>query len=302
MRSVSDIFRELHSGKCPPDHHSPAAVAGAQIAAATYGGRVLSVCPAIVNIGACYHLWRRTRSRTIWRVAQPTGEYLSGVGLSFLPEIPPESWGGDAIVIESASRGAIVGHYFSVFAYFCPDRSGQLRYYFGGLDLDGGICAVNIRADIGEINRRLADSGRLLDCHVLSDAVSVPLTADQQLAALELLQFIFATSYYVQIAQRDIVDIRRTPGVPLRNARGKAVRSGGRPATLWTYADLRITPRTHPRGRGAGEKMDLAGMELSPVIVRPHLRRLRSGKVVIVDAYDAHRWRRAEKIGAKKTI
>jgi hypothetical protein len=93
------------------------------------------------------------------------------------------------------------------------------------------------------------------------------------------------------------VTIDETPGPPERDARGKALRAGGRPKALWTYQDLAVAmpaEASAPHG-----PLDKSGLALKPVLVRPYIRR-QDNRVIIVDAHGSHRWARpVERIGVK---
>ena len=70
---------------------------------------------------------------------------------------------------------------------------------------------------------------------------------------------------------------------------------------MWNYDTLAL-PRREEKEKGAAHgELDKEGLSLEPTIVSPHIRRHKD-RVIIVDAYDSHRWRRQEKIGKKTTI
>ena len=116
-----------------------------------------------------------------------------------------------------------------------------------------------------------------------------------------MVRFIFAVSYYALDSRPERITITHAPGLPERDAHGKTRRQGGRPVPLWTYADLVITPAPQPENeRGP---LDKTGLTCSPVVVRPYVRRSESGKVSLVGAYDAHRWKHpGGRLGEKTKI
>lgn len=304
--NLSDMFGRFSRSPALADALTrPPIPAGTALALAEYGYETVAGAPAIINVATAFCLWRQAPSRAVYRVQPPATAYLANVGLSFLPELPPRSWSGAVIVIESTDKSPLVGDIFSLAAYQCEDTQGIVRYFVVGLRAPDGVFAFGTRAALGTINARAAKSGDLIDLAMQSpddSMVTGPATPEHQSLALAALQFIFATSYYALEPRPDLVTIAHAPGLPERDAHGKTRRANGRPVPLWTYANLTVTPPPPPTGdeHGPLDKSDLA---LTPVLVRPYVRRLDTGRVVIVDAHDSHRWRRSEdRLGTKTKI
>ena len=134
MKSISNIFVEYFT----PYEDQPS-VDPVQAAATHFIPK--PGVPELVNIAAGFVCWLRCRERTVWRMRPETADYLSRVGLYFLPEKPPPSWKGNAIVLESENKSqALHERYFSTLAYHTVAPStGKPRYYFVCLDVDGGL-------------------------------------------------------------------------------------------------------------------------------------------------------------------
>lgn len=305
LLTLSDLFGRFSRSPALADALTrPPIQAGTALALAEYGYETVANAPAILNAATAFCLWRQAPARTVWRVRPSTAAYLSGVGLSFLPELPPASWSGAVIVIESTDKSPLVGDVFSLAAYQCEDTQGIVRYFVVGLRAPDGVFAFGTRSDLGTINDRAAKSGGLIDLAMQSPddpMVTGPATPEHQALALAALRFVFATSYYALEPRPDLVSIAHSPGLPERDARGKTRRADGRPVPLWTYADLTVTPPATPTADEHGP-LEKSGLALAPVVVRPYVRRLDSGRVVIVDAHDSHRWRREESLGVKTKI
>jgi len=305
MLTLSDVFSRLsRSAVLPQAFAMRPPEGGALVTVEHYGYQAVQEAPAFVNIGAAFVLWRQAPERRVWRVTPETAAYLRGVGLSFLPELPPKSWSGAAILIESTDQSALFDDVFSVCAYQCADSQGQPRYFIVGLRTPDGTFVSGVRCNLANLNDKMARTGQLLDLDMQDPAdpmLSGPPTEEHQRRALHALQFVFALSYYALDPRPDRVTITEAPGLPERDAQGKTRRAGGRPVPLWTYADLAVTPPV-PTENATHGALDTARLALEPVVVRPYVRRTEAGKIVVIDAYDAHRWKRPQGLGAKIKI
>ena len=114
------------------------------------------------------------------------------------------------------------------------------------------------------------------------------------------LKFALAFSYFAGFKER--VMVKKTAGTLKRNARKKVVKKKGRAVALWSYADLTVkSPQYEPTGEVHGP-LEKGGLTRTPVIVGPQIRLYqRTNKVVVVDPYDSHRWKRSDR-GTKTKI
>lgn len=288
MKSLSNIFVEYFTPYEDNSAVDPITAAATKLIPKTG-------IPEMVNIATGFVCWWRCRERTIWRIRPETADYLSRVGIYFLPEKPPASWTGNAIVLESENKSRpLYDRYFSVMAYRAVAPStGKPRYYFVSLDIDGGFYNFSIQADLGKI-----DAGKdILEMPFLLTA-GYKGPADAKERALKTVRFVLAASYYLENKNR--IAVQDQGGRVKRNAKGKAIKKSGKPVFVWRYADMSViresrTENAEPRG-----PLDTSGLNLEPVIVSPHIR-LYKGKVIIVDAHSSHRWKR-ESAGVKRKI
>lgn len=261
--------------------------------------------PIWINLGVAFLLWWRGESRRVARVRPETAGYLRGVNLGFLPQDPPDSWGGDVLALESVGQGELAGGMWSLCAYRMQDQAGRRRWYFIGFR-GADAMAWSVYCDQIALNERLARSGEFLaDGEVLDDMsqglIVEPTPPARQLAYLQAVRFLFAASYYLARPDLAHVSVTEASGPVDRDARGKALRRDGRPVSLWTYQDLTVSRLPAGDGEGRGP-VDTAHLELRPVVVRPYIRRHADGHVVIVDAHGSHRWTRPDRMGGKIKI
>ncbi|PKN66272.1 MAG: hypothetical protein CVU57_06270 [Deltaproteobacteria bacterium HGW-Deltaproteobacteria-15] len=276
--SISDLFRDFASDYKDDPRETPV-VAGANMAARK------SDDSTFVNLCTAFVAWWRAKRRVIWRVKPDTAAYLRTVGLHFVPEKPPESWSGDAIVIESTDkRIPLFDDVFSVAAYRTEAvTTGKDRYFFVTLTTTGGAFVSSVKADVGRI-----DGDRDLAEIPFVQLGEPGATEDLQKRTISCTRFVFAFSFYALSPER--VEIRDLGGPILRDAKRKPVKRQGKSVYLWQYKDMSIIYRrdvgADPRG-----PLDKTGLELSPVIVSPYIRWHRD-KAVIVDQHESHRWKR----------
>ena len=289
MLSIFDIFRKFSSNYEDDPSDDPVAAAALKLVP---GNLQLEM----MNLATGFICWWRCRERTIWRIRPETAGYLSNVGLYFLPEYPPPSWKGNAIVVESENKGqALFDRYFSVMAYRTVSPStDDLRYYFVCLDLDGGLFNFSIKADLGRFER----DKDILDIPFLQ-SFGYKGMPDAEEQALKTIRFVFSTSYYIENPKK--VRTKFIGGPIKRNKKGKPIKKNGKVQNIWRYADLSISLENRStESETERGPLDKSGLNLEPVIVSPHIR-LHNGKVVIVDAYSSHRWKKSA-VGTKKTV
>lgn len=255
---------------------------------------------SMVNIAASFLQWWRGKNRTVWRVTPETAKHIQKVSLSFIPETPPSTWSGDTIVIESLRPDQPFIHdVFSLTAYRTKDMNDKYRYFFTSLSYPDGASAFSISCDLFKINKSLAVDGSIFGVGFINDTeldLQGSMPHDKREFAFDIIRFVFALSYY--IASPEHMVVTKEPGPPARNDKKKPIRKNGKPVSLWNYATAKIIKRSSVEKRGTLDKNELS---LEPVIVSPHIRRHKN-KIIIIDQYDSHRWRRGEKIGTKKTI
>jgi hypothetical protein len=298
MEKLSDIFRGIAQDSStktaiiPSDPHASLAnLAAHQLKPGSQ--------PVMINVLGLLASWWAIPKRPIYRITQESAEYLRRVNLSFIPEQSPESWGGDAIVLESTSQKPIIDNYFSVGAYRMQAiTSKEYRYYFVCLNIDGSASSFSVSSDTGKVNNRMAKDGALLDVEIMrGSGLLSEYTGAEQISALFVMRFVFAASYYIQNAgELPHVSVVRTPG-PSRSVNGKTLKGA---APLWQYGDLRIDRPIQKAHTGVRGELDRINLSLEPTLVSPHIRR-RGGRVMIIDAYDSHRWKK-EYIGKKIKI
>lgn len=253
----------------------------------------------LINFSAAFRLWWAAKERIIWRVSGETADYLSGVRINFIPPAPPESWHGDAIVAESSDGKTMFGDVVALVAYRYPTMDGDLRYFVACTTADGAAFTFSVRPEAGKIPATPDGDWARINCGIGgSDAIEGPEAGRFMELIAPCIRFIFALSYYV--LNPDRTDIRTTNGPVKRNKKGKPVRKKGKPIPLWNYQDLRIRQASPDTATERGP-LDKEGLSLSPVVVAPHIRR-RGDKIIIVDAYESHRWRRKVRIGKKIKI
>lgn len=252
--------------------------------------------PVMLNIMGLLVSWWPIKKRHVYRITPESAEFLRRVNLSFIPEKPPESWCGEAIVLESTTSKPIVENYFSVGAYRMQAMtSDEVRYYFVCLDKSGGATSFSVSTDTGKINDKMAKDELLLDTKLIGDSGLLSVFSQQeQITSLNVIRFVFAASYYIQKADElPHVNIERIPG-PIRTNNGKTPK--GTPS-LWQYGDLRIDQPVKSRQGGIREALDKDNLSLEPTLVSPHIRRY-GDHIIIIDAYGSHRWKK-EVLGRK---
>ncbi len=255
----------------------------------------------MVNIGAGFVCWWRARpaQRFVWRIMEPTATYLATVGLGFIPEHPPGSWSGNAILAEAAGEHCLFRNVFSVMAYrTAAVTRDEDRYFFVMLKRPDGIRIFSIKAEAGN----LAED-RLLDAPMLRTDI-FDLKGEWNEEALEeslaCIRFVFAMSYYADKPER--VEIRDGGGPIERNPKGKPVKRKGKTVSVWRYRDMTVRHVERKEEGAEGRELDKERLTLAPVIVSPYIRRHKE-KVIIVDAHDSHRWKRKEEvIGEKRRV
>ncbi len=132
MLNLSGIFGKFFSG-CEDDPSvDPVVAAVANLA-------LDQVAPEMINVATWFVCWWSCRERIVWRIRTETASQLSQTGLYFLPETPPASWRGNAVVIESENvRLPLADEYCPIMACrTVAPTTGKLRYYFVCLDLQG---------------------------------------------------------------------------------------------------------------------------------------------------------------------
>jgi hypothetical protein len=302
----------LEAGKTHPS------LAGALLATHWPRGGTLGI-----NLGALLSVWWQS-PRTVWVVGPATAKTVRDVGLAFVPETPPPSWGGQALIVESQQRerAALVEDVFAAGIYVSTHlQTGRPWYWVFCLDTAGGADVFGIPCDQGPLNARLAARGELLELERVEgdgDLETIGLvgqrahTPAEQLRSMRILRWLFAFSYFVD--RQPAEPGERPPGWstaeagtgPLEGEPGKgrpvSVRRRRRP--LWGYRTLRFeADEGEPEGSGTGAPLDTAGLERTPTVVRPHWQRVGPNRVVrLIGAYTAHRWRRAEKLGEKVRV
>lgn len=289
--------------------------------------------PTLVNVGALSATWWRTTRRTVWQVSPATAAVVRDVGLGFLPEAPPVSWGGPAILVEGRGGAELVAGVHSLGCYYAP-RVGALDparpesmlatgpgwWWIVALDLEGGAHVYGLPCSQRRLNAALADRGELLEQEVLIESEhSLELrrwSPAEQRQALHLLRWLFAFSYFVD--REPVQPSWATSQVgtgPLEpppegegKAKGKGSPKGRQP--LWTYRTLRFDEGEgdgEGGTEGEGEGLDTTGLERGITLVRPHWRRTGvdgDGQPIVrlVGSYAGHRWRRPERIGEKVRV
>jgi len=252
----------------------------------------------MVNLLTLLVVWWKNQNKTIYRLRSETADFLSRVNLSFIPESPPQSWKGNAFVLESITLKPIVGNFFSVGSYFVKTiTSKEYRYFFFALDRFGSAFTFSIPADLKQVNDRLAKNEELLGEAVFNDLElkTGTFSAEFQMIALSIIRFVFASSYFIQnIDQLPYLSFEKKAG-PIRSIQGKSPRGV---SPMWNYTDLRLDqnklPRTAQPGQGA--ELDKSKLSLEPVLVSPHIRRI-GDRISIIDAYDSSRWKRQDVLG-----
>lgn len=272
-----------------------------QIAGAALSADASLPCFSTVNVnfGTAFYLWWNTAAhlRTIFRIRPRTAEALRSVNLSFVPETPPESWKNGVIVIESSDPSQpLFRDFFSLCAYFAQDKEKVYRYFFAGLRYPDGARVFGLKANTGKMNEKMAKNHMLLDLPSVNEFLDegVTETVAQQHEALDMIRFVFATSYFILNPER--VDVTKTSGAISQSVvrRGKKQKH-----SLWSYSDLAL--REKPSEGVAHGPLNKETLSLLPTIVSPYIRR-HEEKIIIVDAHDSHRWRRQDTLGSKKRI
>ena len=240
--------------------------------------------PILSNMATGFVLWWRSTKRLVWRINPETSNILRTVNLGFIPETPPESWSGQAMVIE-AVNGVLFRDVFSMMAYKVMANAGHERYFLCMLGLDGHASISSIRADAMKI-----DTGQILDMGVMK--LAGDFSGDDRQGyierSLEGFKFLFATSYYAMEKKR--IETSDTGGSIQRNPRGKVVKKNGHIQFQWHYRVMDIRPSSSQRNE-TGNPIDKENLSLEPVIVSPYIRMMK-GKAIIVDAHHSHRWKR----------
>ena len=296
MLAITNLFTKFRRSPHLADVKKlPPVVAGATLA---QNFPPLSI---MINLATCFILWWRARARSIYRLTPNMALWLQTINLNFVPETPPAGWVNGTIIIESMNKTALVREAWSIAAYYLEDTQGHPRYFFCYLQGEGAY-SFSIYANLGDLNAKLIDTGQFLAANIWQEVdgrfFGEPAPPEQQSLHLEIVKFVFATSYFTSIP-RERLEIVGQPGPPVRNDRGKVVKRGGKIVPLWIYQDLRYKPAPLAEHR---DPLDKEGLALEPVIVRPYLRRSRAGDVVFVETHDSHRWKRLERIGKKITF
>jgi hypothetical protein len=298
MLSITELFTKFR--------RSPHLAAVTKLTPVLAGATLAQNFPPLsimVNLATCFILWWRARARSIYRLTPNMALWLQTINLNFVPETPPAGWVNGTIIIESMNKTALVGEAWSIAAYYLEDTQGHPRYFFCYLQGEGAY-SFSIYADLGNLNAKLIDTGQFLAANIWQEGDGrffvEPALPEQQNLHLEIVKFVFATSYFTSIPQERL-EITWQPGPPARNDRGKVVKRGGKIVPLWSYQNLlRYLPPSPPAEHR--DPLDKEGLALEPVIVRPYLRRSRVGVVVFVETHDSHRWKRLERIGKKITL
>ena len=179
---------------------------------------------------------------------------------------------------------------------------GKDRYFFLATKYPDGVIVFSISTDLSRINQKMAEEEGLLDSgYFHDDGFEADWPVEGKRVALDIIRFVFAFSYYVNMPDR--VSVKHSGGPVKRGPKGKPVKNKGKTIPLWAYSDIRIKPRDRESNdpitsRGPIDKKHLS---LEPVIVSPSIRRY-GEKVVFVDAYDSSRWKKTGVIGAKKKV
>jgi len=82
--------------------------------------------PILSNMATGFVLWWRSTKRLVWRINPETANILRTVNLGFIPETPPESWSGQAMVIE-AVNGVLFRDVFSMMGYKVMANAGHVN-------------------------------------------------------------------------------------------------------------------------------------------------------------------------------
>ncbi|MDY0362652.1 MAG: hypothetical protein RBR08_14470 [Desulforegulaceae bacterium] len=273
------------------------------------------------NIAAGYTFWQSQPNRTVYVAKKETASFLETVRLTFIPENPPSSWSGNTFLIETdsiASSSTLLENIGCILAYQTKDAKGELRYFFVCLFKPDGIFVFSIKADQFKINADLAKTGKLLDTEMYGDLDGFPerrlFTKGENQKALKVLQFVFAASYYIESAgKKDGVTTKHlklgpafeSPSSEEKPGKKKKRKGKTLPVRAWTYATLSVDREVMDnkgKEQGEGRKLNTDDLTLSPVIVSPHIRRMSDDRIVLVDAYESHRWKSEEKVGKKIKI
>ncbi len=254
----------------------------------------------MVNFVVPHLIWWQSHNRTMWRITQETADYLKKVNLSFIPETPPPTWTGGSILLESRSFNQPFLHdIFSLVCYHTKDSKGKEKYFFAYLKYPDGEASFSIDADLFKLNKKITESGEIFsESLMFDDALRSDYPAEMRREAYDIIRFVFATSYFIDSDKH--INIVRESGPPRRNKKGKVIKKGKRVESIWNYATLNLNPAV--KNPGESNPLNRDNLNLEPVIVGPHIRK-HNDRVLIIDSYDSHRWKKdVEKMGTKKIL
>jgi hypothetical protein len=137
---------------------------------------------------------------------------------------------------------------------------------------------------------------------LISTFDDLPSESDRQVEALDIIRFVFSASYYaMNQEEKGYITLIKTPGPVHRKRNQKPLRIKGKVQPLRTYSKLDIQWERNEYDKGSGKPLDKETLSLLPVLVRPHIR-LYGEKVILVDSYSAHRWKREDIMGRKVSL
>ncbi|MCB2189328.1 MAG: hypothetical protein KQJ78_23160 [Deltaproteobacteria bacterium] len=263
-----------------------------------------------INVGALFCSWWTSDHRTVWVMEPDTAALVRDTSIRFIPDAPPSSWGGRGIIIEGANRRGLVGDVFALGCYQCRGTGHYLdwqeRFWLVALTQQGGAWVQSVPCGSQDF-----ESDGDLDRWILRDddpwsGEQRQISSEERRQIRECFQFVFAFSFFAARAGDWWHTEPAGDGPPLRNARGKAVRSGGRVTPLWSYRRLAISepPLSEDAGSAADSPrgpLDTTDLVLRPAVVRAHWRRVGSRKEPrLIGTYAAQRWRR--RLGSKVLV
>ncbi len=301
MDTLSSLLARLR--KSDPKRWAQAMAApGLEPAARLILEQLPDMGPMAANVAALYRTWWASPRRSVWRLSPETVARVRDTGISYLPPIPPASWSGAALMIESADGSPLVGADFSLGLYQIEDQQGVPRYFVVAFDVHGSGFSESIRSDLGAVNDRLAREGLLLEGAVLTAddpaeifaGVRAPSLSEQE-RVLEAVRFAFAFSFYAA-NPGDWSTMQISAGPPLRQGRkNRVVKRDGRPVPPWTYRGLEFPAPA--REAGEARPLETEGLVLSPTVVRAHWRRLpgEDERVILIPAHASRRWKRDDR-------
>ena len=257
----------------------------------------------MLNIGAAFVNWWKIppEKRTVLRVNQSTAQYLSTVGINYVPVTPPAIWNGQGIVVESAGGPTqpLVEDIFSIAGYFhfSTTRLRKELYVVWLYGQDAGVAPFpcgepKVMLD-APLLKGTYEKNAEQDTFDLTDVY--PGYEKRAVAALRML---LAASYYAEHPQTELSEFKG----PLGPASAGGVGGKKKYYNLWTYKNLTIPPQARVEAKS---ERTVDGLSLSPVLVRPYIR-LQNDKPTFVHGHSSHRWKTdkdtPDPIGTKTTI